>query len=77
MAGISGHRIHGTQAEYVRVPFADTSTHLVPDSVADEAVLTLADIGPTGYEVCGLNGWYPTRRRRRGGGRGSHRPLPR
>ena len=51
-----GHRIDGTQAEYVRVPFADTSTHLVPDSVADEAVLMLADIGPTGYEVGVLNG---------------------
>jgi alcohol dehydrogenase len=53
---ILGHRIDGTQAEYVRVPFADTSTHLVPDSVADEAVLMLADIGPTGYEVGVLNG---------------------
>jgi alcohol dehydrogenase len=53
---ILGHLIDGTQAEYVRVPFADTSTHLVPDGVADEAVLMLADIGPTGYEVGVLNG---------------------
>jgi alcohol dehydrogenase len=53
---ILGHRIDGTQAEYVRVPFADTSTHPVPDAVADEAVLMLADIGPTGYEVGVLNG---------------------
>jgi alcohol dehydrogenase len=53
---ILGHRIDGTQADFVRVPFADTSTHLVPDGVADEAVLMLADIGPTSYEVGVLNG---------------------
>jgi alcohol dehydrogenase len=53
---ILGHLIDGTQAEYVRVPFADTSTHPVPGAVADEAVLMLADIGPTGYEVGVLNG---------------------
>src|SRR6478736_685013 len=53
---ILGHRIDGTQAEFVRVPFADTSTHLVPDGVADEAVLMLADICPTSYEVGVLNG---------------------
>jgi len=53
---ILGHLIDGTQAEYVRVPFADTSTHPIPDPVADESVLMLADIGPTGYEVGVLNG---------------------
>ncbi len=53
---ILGHLIDGTQAEYVRVPFADTSTHPVPDGVSDEEVLMLADIGPTGYEVGVLNG---------------------
>ncbi|HUG87837.1 MAG TPA: alcohol dehydrogenase catalytic domain-containing protein, partial [Actinomycetota bacterium] len=53
---ILGHLIDGTQAEYVRVPFADTSTHLVPEGVSDEAVLMLADICPTGYEVGVLNG---------------------
>jgi alcohol dehydrogenase len=53
---ILGHLIDGTQAEYVRVPFADTSTHRKPDEVTDEAVLMLADIGPTGYEVGVLNG---------------------
>jgi alcohol dehydrogenase len=36
---ILGHRIDGTQAEYVRVPFADTSTHLLPPGVADEALI--------------------------------------
>jgi alcohol dehydrogenase len=53
---ILGHKIDGTQAEYVRVPFADTSTFPVPDGVSDEEVLMLADIGPTGYEVGVLNG---------------------
>ncbi|HYI46185.1 MAG TPA: zinc-dependent alcohol dehydrogenase family protein [Actinomycetota bacterium] len=53
---ILGHKIDGTQAEYVRVPFADTSTYLVPAGVSDENVLMLADIGPTGYEVGVLNG---------------------
>lgn len=53
---ILGHLIDGTQAEYVRVPFADTSTYPVPDGVSDEAVLMLADILPTGYEVGIRNG---------------------
>ena len=53
---ILGHLIDGTQAEYVRVPFADTSTHPVPAGAADEDVLMLADILPTGYEVGVLNG---------------------
>ena len=53
---ILGHLIDGTQAEYVRVPFADTSTYPVPSGVSDEAVLMVADILPTGYEVGVLNG---------------------
>jgi alcohol dehydrogenase len=53
---ILGHTIDGTQAEYVRVPFADTSTYPVPAGVSDEAVLMVADILPTGYEVGVLNG---------------------
>jgi alcohol dehydrogenase len=53
---ILGHKIDGTQAEYVRVPFADTSTYPVPDGVSDDALLMLADILPTGYEVGVLNG---------------------
>jgi len=53
---ILGHRVDGTQAEYVRVPFADTSTHLLPSTVGDEAALMLADILPTSYEVGVLNG---------------------
>jgi alcohol dehydrogenase len=53
---ILGHKIDGTQAEYVRVPFADNSTHAVPAGVSDEQILMLADILPTGYEVGVLNG---------------------
>ncbi len=53
---ILGHRVDGTQAEYVRVPFADTSTYKIPDGVADESALMLADILPTSYEVGVLNG---------------------
>ena len=51
-----GHKIHGTQAEFVRVPDADTSLYPVPDGVSDEEALMLADILPTGYEVGVLNG---------------------
>jgi alcohol dehydrogenase len=53
---ILGHKIDGTQAEYVRVPFADTSTYRAPAAVSDEQLLMLADILPTGYEVGVLNG---------------------
>ena len=53
---ILGHMIDGTQAELVRVPFADTSTYLVPDGATDEEILMLADILPTAYEVGVLNG---------------------
>ncbi|MDO3401548.1 zinc-dependent alcohol dehydrogenase family protein [Mycolicibacterium neoaurum] len=52
---ILGHLIDGVQAEYVRVPFADNSTHKVPEGVSDEAMVMLADILPTSYEVGVLN----------------------
>jgi alcohol dehydrogenase len=48
---ILGHTYDGAQAEYVRVPFADTSTHPMPDGVADEDALMLSELLPTGYEV--------------------------
>ena len=48
---ILGHTYDGAQAEYVRVPFADTSTYRLPAGVPDEQALMLADILPTGYEV--------------------------
>jgi alcohol dehydrogenase len=53
---IFGHLIDGTQAEYARVPFAETSVHRVPEGVTDERVIFLADILPTGYEVGVRNG---------------------
>jgi alcohol dehydrogenase len=53
---ILGHNIDGTQADKVRVPFADTSTYPVPGGVSDEEFLMLADILPTAYEVGALNG---------------------
>ena len=53
---ILGHLINGLQAEYARVPFADTSVYRLPDKLADEQVLFLSDILPTSYEVGVLNG---------------------
>ena len=53
---ILGHLIDGTQADYVRVPFADTSTYLLPATVSDERAVMLSDILPTSYEVGVLNG---------------------
>jgi alcohol dehydrogenase len=53
---VLGHRIDGTQAELVRVPFADHSLHVVPSNVTSEDALMLADILPTSYEVGVLAG---------------------
>ena len=41
----------GGQAEYVRVPYADISPRIVPDSLTDEQVLFLTDIFPTGWSA--------------------------
>jgi alcohol dehydrogenase len=53
---ILGHRIDGTQAEYVRIPHADTSLYRIPPGVDEEAVVMLSDIIPTGFECGVLNG---------------------
>jgi alcohol dehydrogenase len=53
---IFGHLINGLQAEYARVPFADTSVYKVPEELTDEQVLFLADILPTSFEVGVMNG---------------------
>src|SRR6476620_5151330 len=53
---IFGHLIDGTQAESVRVPYADTSLYAVPDGVTNEQAIFLADSLPTGYEVGVLAG---------------------
>jgi threonine dehydrogenase-like Zn-dependent dehydrogenase len=39
----------GGQAEYARVPFADTGLLKIPDGLTDEQVIFLTDIFPTGY----------------------------
>ena len=53
---ILGHLVDGTQAELVRVPFADNSLYRLPENVSSESALLLADILPTAYEVGVLNG---------------------
>lgn len=39
----------GGQAEYLRVPFADTNSLVIPEDLPDDKVLFLSDILPTGY----------------------------
>jgi alcohol dehydrogenase len=53
---IFGHLIDGLQAEYARVPFADTSAYKLPPELTDEQVVFVADILPTAYEVGVLAG---------------------
>src|SRR5664280_1098615 len=53
---VLGHFINGTQAEYVRVPFAEGSLHKLPAGVSDEAAFPLSDILPTGFEIGVRNG---------------------
>ena len=50
---ILGNTIDGTQAEHVRIPFADTSLYPVPKGVDEDALVMLSDILPTGFE-CGV-----------------------
>jgi alcohol dehydrogenase len=53
---ILGHTIDGTQAEFVRIPHADTSLHHIPNGADEEALVLLSDIFPTGFECGVLNG---------------------
>lgn len=53
---ILGNTIDGTQAEYVRIPFADNSLYPIPAGVDEEALVMLSDILPTGFECGVLNG---------------------
>ena len=53
---ILGNVIDGTQAEYVRIPFADNSLYPVPEGADEEALVMLSDILPTGFECGVLNG---------------------
>ena len=58
---ILGNKIDGTQAEYVRIPHADTSLYPIPKGADDEAMVMLSDILPTGFECGVLNGKVATR----------------
>jgi alcohol dehydrogenase len=51
-----GHKIDGTQAEYVRIPFADTSLYSIPPGVDEDAVVLFSDVLPTGFETGVLKG---------------------
>jgi alcohol dehydrogenase len=53
---ILGNTIDGTQAEYVRIPFADNSLYAIPPGADEEALVMLSDILPTGFECGVLNG---------------------
>lgn len=53
---ILGNTIDGTQAEYVRIPHADTSLYPIPEEADEEALVMLSDILPTGFECGVLNG---------------------
>jgi len=53
---ILGNTIDGTQAEFVRIPHADTSLYLIPEGADEEALVMLSDILPTGFECGVLNG---------------------
>jgi alcohol dehydrogenase len=53
---ILGNKIDGTQAEYVRIPHADTSLYPIPAGADEEALVMLSDILPTGFECGVLNG---------------------
>ena len=53
---ILGNSIDGTQAEYVRIPHAETSLYHIPEGADEEALVMLSDILPTGFECGVLNG---------------------
>ncbi|MGV6989332.1 zinc-dependent alcohol dehydrogenase family protein [Testudinibacter sp. P80/BLE/0925] len=48
---ILGYMIDGTQAEYVRTPFADNSLIPLPETISDDVGLLLSDVLPTGHEI--------------------------
>jgi alcohol dehydrogenase len=53
---ILGNTIDGTQADFVRIPHADTSLYPIPAGSDEEALVMLSDILPTGFECGVLNG---------------------
>ena len=44
---ILGNKIDGTQAEFVRIPYAETSLYPIPEGADEEALVMLSDILPT------------------------------
>ncbi|KAB5514883.1 chaperonin 10-like protein [Coniochaeta sp. 2T2.1] len=53
---ILGNTVDGTQAEFVRIPHANSSLYAVPSGVDEESLVMLSDIFPTGLECGVLNG---------------------
>jgi alcohol dehydrogenase len=53
---ILGYLIDGTQAEYVRIPYADNSLYAIPAGADETALVMLSDILPTGFEIGVLKG---------------------
>jgi alcohol dehydrogenase len=53
---ILGNTIDGAQAEFVRIPHADTSLYPIPEGADEEALVMLSDVLPTGFECGVLNG---------------------
>jgi alcohol dehydrogenase len=53
---ILGNTIDGTQAEFVRIPFANNSLYHIPDGADEEVMVLLSDILPTAFECGVLNG---------------------
>lgn len=51
-----GHTLDGTQAEYIRMPFADSCLYPVPEGADERSLLVYSDILPTGLEVGVLRG---------------------
>src|ERR1700761_6194338 len=41
--------LDGAQAEYVRVPLADSTVYAAPPGIEDKTLILMADIFPTGY----------------------------
>lgn len=48
---ILGYMIDGTQAEYVRTPFADTSLFHLPENLTEEEAVLFSDALPTSHEI--------------------------
>lgn len=53
---VLGHTIDGTQAEFVRIPYADNSLYHVPPGLNDDSLVMLSDIFPTAFECGVING---------------------